>query len=229
MKVKWDQVGQKEYETGCDQGVLYKPDKSGAYVNGVGWNGLISVDENPSGADTKKIYANNTVYGAITAAEEYSGSISAYMYPDEFAECDGSKEIAPGVYIGQQARSTFGLSYRTNIGNDTEGENHDHKYHFVYGAKVSPSSKTHSTINESPEAVEFSWEFTTTPVPVTKIANLKSTATLEIIASKVEEAKLSSLIDIIYGTDGADGAGGTDPRLPLPDEIIEILGVEVAG
>lgn len=222
-KIKWDPVGEKEYETGCDRGVLYTPDTTGAYKNGEAWNGLISVDENPSGADTTKIYANNSVYGAITAAETYGGSISAYMFPDGFAECDGSKEVMPGVFIGQQARKTFGMTYRTLIGNDTEGETHDYKYHFIYGAKASPSSKSHKTINESPEAVELSWEFNTTPVPVTSIPNARSTSTVEIIASAVDSTKLAALEAIIYGS------GDTEPRLPLPDEIFEILGIEAEG
>lgn len=225
-KTKWDEVGKKEYETGCDRGVLYKANSEGKYVGGVGWNGLIGVDENPSGADTTKIYANNGVYGAITAAEEYSGTINAYMYPDEFAECDGSKEIMPGVFIGQQARATFAMCYRTNIGNDTEGENHDHKLHFIYGAKASPSSKSHSTINESPEAVELSWEFSTTPVPVTVIADAKPTATIEIIESSINKAKYTALLDILYGT---EGEGGLDARLPLPDELFEIIGFVAEG
>lgn len=222
-KLKWDPVGEKEYETGCDRGVLYTPDSTGKYANGEAWNGLISVDENPSGADTTKIYANNGVYGAITAAEEYSGSISAYTYPDGFAECDGSKEVMPGVFIGQQARKTFAMAYRTLIGNDTEGESHDYKYHFIYGAKASPSSKTHSTINESPEAVELSWEFSTTPVPVTTFKDAKPTATVEIIASSIDKDKLAALEAILYGS------GDTDARLPLPDELFEIIGYEAEG
>lgn len=225
-KTKWDEVGNKEYETGCDRCVLYKPNSEGKYAGGVGWDGFKGVDENPSGAETTKIYANNGVYAAITAAEEYSGSINAYMYPDEFAECDGSKEIMPGVFIGQQARAMFGLCYRTNIGNDTEGENHDHKLHFVYGAKAKPTSKSHSTINESPEAVDMSWEFSTTPVPVTAIENAKSTATVEIIESSIDKDKYSELLDILYGTDGENGK---DARLPLPDELFELIGFEAAG
>lgn len=227
---KWDETGEKDYEVGCDRGILYRTNSEGKYANGYPWNGLISIDESPSGADTTKIYANNAVYGSITAAEEYSGTISAYMYPDEFAECDGSKEIMPGVYIGQQARATFGLTYRTFIGNDTDGEKHDYKLHLTYGCKASPSSKTHSTINESPEATEFSWEFSTTPVPVTVIPDAKPTATLEIIASTVEKTKLAELENILYGVAPAgDNDQGTQPRLPLPDEVCQILGFTAVG
>lgn len=228
-KTEWDPVGEKEYETGCDRGVLYKPNSTGKYVGGVPWNGLISIDENPSGADTTKIYANNGVYGAITAAEEYGGTITAYTYPDEFAECDGSKEIMPGVHIGQQARSTFGMCYRTLVGNDTEGEKHDYKIHCIYGAKASPSSKSHSTINESPEAVEMSWEFSTTPVPVTTIADAKPTATVELLQSAIDKTKLETLLNTLYGTVGEGGTGGTDATLPLPDELFEMIGFTPAG
>lgn len=221
--IEWDPVGSKEYETGCDRGVMYLPDSLGKYVGGEAWNGLIGVDESPSGADTTKIYANNAVYGAITATEEYGGTISAYTYPDSFAECDGSKELMPGVFIGQQSRKTLGLTYRTLIGNDTEGEDHDYKIHIIYGMKVSPSSKSHSTINESPEAVELSWEFSTTPVSVSVIKDAKPTATLDIIASQVDADKLSALEDILYGS------GENEPRLPLPDEVFEILGMTAEG
>lgn len=219
-RVIWDDVTKKIWETGVDRCVLYKPDTTGKYTKGVGWNGLSAVNESPSGADTTKIYANNAVYGSMTAAEEYSGTIEAYTFPDEFRECDGSAEIAPGVYIGQQARKTFGLTYRTLLGNDTEDVEYGYKLHLVYGCKASPSSKDHATVNESPEAVTMSWEFSSTPVPVT---GHKPTSKIEIVSTTVDKTKLAALEDILYGT------AETEPRLPLPDEIITLLGATVEG
>lgn len=214
-KVVWDQVGEKFYETGCDRGVLYKPDGTGAYKNGVGWNGLTAVNENPEGGDASDYYANNSKYLSLLAAEKYSFTIEAYTYPDEFAECDGSAEIAPGVYAGQQSRKPFGFTYRTMLGNDVKGEDFGYELTLVYGCKASPSSKDHATMNESPEPTTMSWDVSTTPVPV---PGFKPTASLKIKSTGVEASKLKTLEDILYGTED------NDPRLPLPEEIISIVG-----
>lgn len=224
-KIIWDQVSEKLYETGVDQGVLYLLDQSNVYSKGVGWNGLIGVDENPTGAEATSLYADNGKYLSLYSAEEFGVTIRAYMYPDEFEECDGSKEIASGVFAGQQNRKTFGFAYRSLVGNDTEGNEYGYKLHLVYGCKASPSAKTRDTINDSPSAVEFSWEITTTPVPV---PNTKATATIVIDSTKLDAAgktKLKALEDILYGTDEtAPGAGdGTIARLPLPAEVITLM------
>lgn len=213
-KLKWDDVGQKQYEAGVSKGVLFVRDSIGAYPKGVVWNGLINVVDSPSGAEPNKFYADNINYGNIMSAEESGGTIEAYTYPDEFAVCDGSAELSPGVYIGQQDRTTFGLSYRTEIGNDINNLNSGYKIHLVYGALASPSEKSYETINDSPEAMTFSWEYTTTPVPV---YGKKPTATLVIDSRKVDSAKLALLEEILYGNEIADA------RLPLPDEIATIF------
>lgn len=222
MKLVWDETGKKTYETGVDHGVLYPVDSTGNYPKGVPWNGLTAVTESPSGAEATAIYADNIKYLNLMSAEEFGATIEAYTYPDEFAKCDGSAEIADGVMIGQQARSTFGLAYRTVLGNDTEGESYGYKIHLIYGATASPSEKGYQTINDSPEAISFSWEVKTTPVNVT---GFKPTASLTIDSTKVEETKLKALEAVLYGTnETSPGAGdGTDARLPLPDEIISIL------
>lgn len=214
-KITWDQTGQKIYETGVDHGVLYPYGSAEApYATGVAWNGLTSVSESPSGAEPSPIYADNIKYVNLMSAEEFGATIEAYTYPEEFAECDGSKELAPGVYIGQQARKPFGLCYRTKIGNDVDGEEHGYKLHLIYGALAAPSEKAYSTINDSPEAITFSWEITTTPVEVT---GGKPTACLTIDSTKVDGTKLAALEKILYG----DGAVG--PKLPLPNEVAETL------
>lgn len=210
----WDELGERFYETGVDRGVLYLPDNAGAYTEGVAWNGLTTVTESPSGAESNKQYADNTVYVNLISAEEFGGTIEAFTYPDEFAQCDGTAEPQPGVRVGQQGRKSFGLAYRTRVGNDLDGTDHGYKLHLVYGAQASPSEKAYATINDSPEAISFSWEFTTTPVAVT---NHKPTALLVIDSTKVAADDLATLEDILFGT------VGDDPRLPTPDEVLTIF------
>lgn len=217
-RIIWDNTGDRTFETGVNQAVLY-PVVGTAYPKGVAWNGISSVSEKPEGADANDVYADNIKYLTLRAAETFSATIEAYTYPDEFAELDGSAEIASGVMIGQQSRKAFGLCYKTVIGNDTEGNDYGYKLHLVYGCTASPSEKQYQTINDSPEATAFSWEIKTTPVNVT---GFKPTATVIIDSTKVEESKLKALEDILYGTDG-DGGAGTDARLPLPDEIMTLL------
>ena len=217
-RLVWDNVGEKIYETGADRAVLYLPDENNAYSKGVAWNGLLGFDENPSGAEPTKLWADNINYITLYSAEEYSGTIRAYTYPEEFEECDGSARLAAGVVIGQQERKPFAFCYRSKIGNDTQGDEFGYKLHIVYGCKASPSAKTHDTINDSPAAVEFSWEISSTPVPV---EGFKPTCCIEIDSTdfKTEEAKakLESLEDTLYGTSSFAA------RLPMPDEIKRIL------
>lgn len=215
-KIKWDGVGERFYETGVKKGVLYPLNTEGdkpAYDRGVAWNGLSEVDENPSGAEATKIYADDMEYLNVTGAETFEASIKAYTYPKEFAECDGSAELFPGVFIGMQNRSVFGLSYVTTVGNDVKGNDYGYKLTVIYGAKAKPSSKTRKSINESPEPAEFSWDITTTPVPV---PDHSPTATLVFDSTKVDKAIMTAIEDILYGTEDAE------PRLPFPEEIIEI-------
>jgi hypothetical protein len=216
MRLLWDQVGEREYEAGVDRGVLYLPDATGDYDRGFAWNGLTTVTESPSGADPSPQYADNIKYLNLVAAEQFGGTIEAFTYPDEFAECDGTAVPAPGVRVGQQARKTFGLCYRTRVGNDVDGTDFGYKLHLVYGALAAPSEKAYGTINDSPEALAFSWTFTTTPVDVT---GLKPAAMISVDSTEVDAAALTALEDILYGTNGVAGAG-TEPRLPLPDEVI---------
>lgn len=213
-EIKWDQTGQRFYETGTDHGVLYLPDNTGAYVTGVAWNGLTAITEAPSGAETTKLYADNIAYANMQSAEEFGGTIEAYTYPDEFEECDGSRNLGDGVSIGQQPRRSFGLSYRTLVGNDIAGTAYGYKLHLVYGCLAAPSEKSYATVNDSPEAVTFSWEFSTTPVPVEGHA---PTAVLTINSAKVDPDALEALEQILYGT------ASTDPRLPNPDEVAALL------
>lgn len=215
-KLIWDNTGERFYETGVDHGVLY-PVVGTAYPKGVAWNGLSSVSESPEGAEANDIYADNIKYLSMRSAETFKATIEAYTYPDEFAILDGSAEITKGVMIGQQSRKAFGLSYRTILGNDTEGNDLGYKIHLLYGCTASPSEKQYQTVNDSPEAIAFSWDIDTTPVNVT---GFKPTASLTIDSTKVEAEKLAALEAVLYGTDGEEA---TDPRLPLPDEIIEIL------
>ena len=216
-KLVWDKTGERLYETGVKQGVLYPMDAKGTYPKGVPWNGLTNVTESPSGAEATALYADDIKYLNLMSNEEFGGTIEAYTYPDEFAECDGSASIATGVYIGQQSRKTFGFCYRTTIGNDVESNAHGYKLHLVYGALASPSEKAYSTINDNPEAVTFSWEFSTTPVNVT---GFKPTACLTIDSTKVSAEKLAALEKILYGDDDDESAVA---RLPLPDEVAQVI------
>ncbi len=213
-KLVWDNAGERLYETGVQKGVLYVQGENGTYPKGVAWNGLSSVSENPSGAEATAIYADDIKYLNLMSAEEYGATIEAYMYPDEFAECDGSVAVTEGVYIGQQTRKAFGFCYRSTIGNDTKGNDYGYKLHLVYNALAAPSEKTYSSINDSPEVDPMSWEISTTPVPVT---GHKPTATLTIDSTKVDATKLAALEAILYGTEEKEA------RLPLPDEVINTL------
>ena len=213
-KIVWDAIGEHTFETGVRNGVLYLKDAEGAYNTGVAWNGLTSVSESPEGAEATDLYADDIKYLTLMSAENFKATIEAYTYPVEFEECDGSATIAKGVVIGQQSRKPFGLCYRTAIGNDTDGNEHGYKLHIVYGCQASPSEKQYSTINDSPEAITFSWEVSTTPVNVT---GKKPTATLIIDSTKTDKAKLTALEAILYGSEQ------TEPRLPLPDEIATLM------
>jgi hypothetical protein len=219
-KLIWDKVGEKFYETGVKNGVLYVQDANGAYPTGVAWNGLISVSESPSGAEATPLYADDVKYLNLMSAEEFGATIEAYTYPDEFGACDGSAEIAGGVTIGQQVRKAFGLAYKTTLGNDVDGNDHGYKLHLVYGALAAPSEKAYATINDSPEAITFSWEVSTTPVAVT---GKKPTACLTVNSKKADPTKLAALEKIIFGGD----AVGETARLPLPDEIATLMTVAV--
>lgn len=223
MKLVWDKTGEHFYETGVKNGVLYPMSASGTYPKGVAWNGLTAITESPSGAEATALYADDIKYLNLMSNEEFGATIEAYTYPDEFAECDGSASLTEGVYIGQQARKTFGLCYRTTLGNDAKGNDYGYKLHIIYGAMASPSEKAYSTINDSPDAITFSWELSTTPVAV---ANFKPTASLTIDSTKVDAAKLTALEEILYGKDGTGEdhtTGAVDPRLPLPDEIATLM------
>jgi len=212
--IVWDATGERLYETGVDRGVLYMPNEVGVYDNGVGWNGLTTVTETPSGAEANPIYADNQKYINLFSAEEFGGTIEAYTYPDEFVKYDGGALVNGGITIGQQNRPPFGLSYRTLLGNDIEANDYGYKIHLVYGAQASPSEKAFATVNDSPEAIAFSWEFTTTPTAVT---GHKPTSVLTIDSTKVTPANLAALELILYGT------AGVDPRLPSPDEVIALF------
>lgn len=219
-RLKWDQTGERLYETGVKQGVLYIP-TAGVYSKGVAWNGLTAVTESPSGAEATALYADDIKYLSLMSTEEFGATIEAYTYPDEFAACDGSKELVEGVTIGQQVRSTFGLCYKTTVGNDTVGNDHGYKLHIIYGALASPSEKAYATINDSPEAITFSWEITTTPV---NVSGAKPTASLVIDSTKADGTKLAALEDILYGKDASgDSGSAVEPRLPLPDEIKSLM------
>lgn len=218
-KLVWDETGKRFYETGTKYGVLYVQE-AGAYPKGVAWNGLTAVTESPSGAEASPLYADDIKYLNLMSAEEFGATIEAYTYPDEFAVCDGSAEIATGVTIGQQARKTFGLCYRTTLGNDVDGNDYGYKLHLVYGALAAPSEKAYATVNDSPEAITFSWEVTTTPVNVT---GHKPTAILTIDSTKADKAKLAELEAVLYGSESEEA------RLPLPDEVAELMGEVAAG
>ena len=221
-KLVWDNSGDRLYETGVRNGVLYIP-TNGVYSNGYAWNGLTAVTESPSGAEATALYADDIKYLSLLSTEEFGATIEAYTYPDEFAECDGSASLVDGVSIGQQKRKTFGLCYRTAIGNDVDGNDHGYKLHIIYGALAAPSEKAYATINDSPEAITFSWEITTTPVNVT---GFKPTASIVIDSTKADPTCLAALEEILYGKNGTGDNGQTgavDPRLPLPDEIKTIM------
>ena len=215
-KIEWDKSGERLFETGVDRGVLYLPNSSGKYVGGVPWNGLTAVTESPSGAEATAIYADNIKYLSLLSAEEFGGTIEAYTYPDEFAACDGTAEPVPGLKLGQQPRKRFGLAYRTVLGNDEELNDFGYKLHLVYGAQAQPSEKPYATINDSPEAITFSWEFTTNPIAV---EGHKETSILTIDATKVDSTKLAALETVLYGGTEAE------PELPSPDEVIALLRV----
>ena len=220
-KLVWDKSSERLYETGVKNGVLYVQGTGGTYPKGVAWNGLTAVTESPSGAEPTPLYADDIKYLNLLSTEEFGATIEAYTYPDEFAECDGSKSLATGVYIGQQARKTFGMCYKTTLGNDTEGNDHGYKLHIIYGALAAPSEKAYETINDSPEAITFSWEISTTPVDV---KGSKPTATIVIDSTKANPEKLAALEVILFGADAPTGEGtGTAPRLPLPDEIATLM------
>ena len=214
-KITWDDTGKRFYETGVKNCVLYLLDSEGKYTGGVAWNGITAITESPSGAEATPLYADDIKYLNLMSAEEFGATIEAYTYPDEFAQCDGSASIATGVSIGQQARKTFGLCYRTTLGNDVAGNDLGYKLHFIYGCLAAPSEKGYATINDSPEAITFSWEVTTTPV---NVDGFKPTATVVIDSTKADKTALTSLEKILYG-DGSDG-----PRMPLPSELITLMG-----
>jgi hypothetical protein len=214
-RLVWDKVGERRYETGVNKGVLYIPNVSGVYNTGVAWNGLTTVTESPSGAEATPIYADNIKYLNLISAEEFGATLEAYMCPDEFYQFDGVAEPSDGVYVGQQSRKAFGLSYQTRIGNDTQGSDLGYKIHLIYGAQAAPSERAYSTINDSPEAMTLSWELTTSPVDAGE--NLKPTAQLVIDSTKVDPDALASLEAALYGSPG------TDPRLPLPTEVLDMF------
>lgn len=213
-KIVWDKTGERFYETGVDHAVLYPIDAEGLYNGGVAWNGITAINESPSGAEPNNLYADNIKYLVLVGAEDFGMTIEAYTYPDEWEQCDGSAEIAPGVLAGQQNRKIFGLSYRTKLGNDVDGQDHGYKLHLVYGGLASPSERGYQTVNDSPEPINPSWEVTTTPVDV---PGFKPTARLIITSTKADPAKLAALETILYGSEEAE------PRLPLPEEVIELL------
>ena len=213
-KLVWDQTGERLYETGVKMGVLYVQDATGAYPAGVAWNGLTAVTESPSGAEATPLYADDIKYLNLMSNEEFGATIEAYTYPDEFGVCDGSAALADGVNMGQQPRKAFGLCYRTTLGNDVAGNDYGYKLHIIYGALAAPSEKAYSTVNDSPEAITFSWEISTTPVNVT---GHKPTASVTIDSTKVDKTKLAALEAVLYGSDSEEA------RLPLPDEILTLV------
>lgn len=218
-RLTWDKTGERYYETGVKQGVLYPIQTGGVYSKGVAWNGLTAVTESPSGAEATALYADDIKYLNLMSNEEFGCTIEAYTYPEEFAACDGSASLATGVMIGQQKRQTFGLCYKTTLGNDVDGNDYGYKLHLVYGCLAAPSEKAYNTINDSPEAITFSWEVSTTPVSV---KGFKPTAQITIDSTKATEEKLTALEDILYGKDGA-GESDSGPRLPLPDEVATLM------
>lgn len=215
-KLVWDKTGERLYETGVSKGALFVRDQSGLPQEGVAWNGLIGVTESPEGGEETAKYANNKKYLSLTSAEELNGTITAFTYPEEFAQCDGSKTIAPGVYAGQQARSTFDLAYCTQVGNDTVGADHGQKLHLIYAAKVSPSSRENVTINDTPDAIEFSWDFTTTPQEV-EAEGIQPTAKITVSSLEVDSATWTELNELVYGSETEDAS------MPTIDEVIDLV------
>ena len=213
-KLTWDNTGERIFETGVKQGVLYPIQSDGKYTKGVAWNGLTAVTESPSGAEATALYADDIKYLNLLSNEEFGATIEAYTYPDEFAECDGSAELATGVMIGQQKRKTFGLCYRTTIGNDVEGNDYGYKLHLVYGCLAAPSEKGYSTINDNPDAITFSWEVSTTPV---NVEGFKPTSQITIDSTKADPTKLAALEAVLYGAEAAEA------KLPLPDEVATLM------
>lgn len=218
--IQWDKSGEHFYETGVDHAVLYPVDNQGAYSMGYAWNGISSITESPSGAEATAIWADNMKYLNIYSAEEFGATVEAYTYPDQWAECDGSAEIATGVFVGQQGRKTFGLAFRSRIGNELQGDQLGYKLHLIYGCRASTSERSYATVNDSPEAQSMSWEITTTPVNVT---GKSATSQIVIDSRKVDAAKLANLEQILYGTPAGDNAEAVPPRLPLPDEVAQIF------
>lgn len=220
--INWDETGKRLYETGVKNCVLYTKGSSGAYDNGVAWDGITAITESPSGAEATALYADDIKYLNLMSNEEFGGTIEAYTYPEEFAECDGSASLAKGVYVGQQTRKLFGLAYKTTLGNDVNGNDHGYKLHLVYNCLASPSEKAFASINDSPEAITFSWEFSTTPENVTVDGkSLKPTAHIEIDSTKVDSNKLTTLLEKLYGKakTSNEASDGVAPMLPTPDEI----------
>ena len=213
-KLVWDESGKRLYETGVEKGVLYVQGENGQYEQGVAWNGLTAVTESPSGAEPTALYADDIKYLELFSAEEFGATIEAYTYPEEFEACDGSASLGEGVTIGQQDRKAFGLCYRTVVGNDVKGNEHGYKLHLIYGAKAKPSEKAYATVNDSPEAVTFSWEVSTTPV---NVAGFKPTASVTIDSTKMQADKLKTIEDKLYGTETQE------PTLLMPDEIKQML------
>lgn len=218
-KLQWDVLSERVYELGVDHGVLYLNDQ-GTYDKAVVWNGLTAVNEAPEGGEATDKFADNMKYFSMMSAERYKATVEAFTYPDEFAECDGSAEVKPGVYFGQQARKPFGFSYRTKVGNAENGDDVGYKLHLVYGCKAAPSAKNYTTVNDSPDAINFSWSVNSTPVSVD---GYKAVSQITIDSTKIAAAKLTEIEDILYGTDGGQGETGTAGRLPLPAEILTIL------
>ncbi|MEY8515327.1 hypothetical protein AALC25_00095 [Lachnospiraceae bacterium 29-84] len=214
-KLVWDQTGERFYETGVKNGVLYPQSEDGSYPKGYAWNGLTAVTESPSGAEATAIYADDIKYLSLVSAEEFGATIEAYTYPEEFGQCDGSAELTAGVMIGQQDRKSFGLVYKTTLGNDTDKNAHGYKLHLIYGCNAAPSEKAYATINDSPEAITFSWEVTTTPV---NVKGFKPTACVTIDSTKVKAEALTALEDVLFGSESEEA------RLPLPDEVVTLVG-----
>lgn len=222
-RIKWDETGERFFETGIDHGVLYPIDAEGAYSQGYGWNGLTAVNESPEGGEPTALYADNIKYLEMMSAEEWKGSIEAYMYPDAFEECDGSKSPVAGLSFGQQARRKFGMAYRTRVGNDIDGDAHGYKIHLLYGLMASPSDKGYETVNDSPDAITFSWDISSTPVAVND--NYKPLSTIVIDSTKLNPTKLAALEAVLWGTDPDETTqtAGTAPRLPMPAEILSMV------
>lgn len=226
-EITWDQVGERIFETGVDHGVLYIPDITGVYADGVAWNGLTTVTESPSGAESNPQYADNIKYLNLISAEEFGATVEAFTYPEEFGQFDGTGVPAMGVFVGQQRRGSFGLSYRTLVGNDVSGTDFGYKLHLIYNAQAAPSEKAFATVNDSPEAITFSWELTTTPVAVGTVGGVayKPSASLTVDSTKVDPTDLTALETILYGSDGTGDppVGAAAPRLPLPAEVIALF------